>query len=184
MIREILTYGAEELRHKSKPVATVTETIRRAVRDMLDTMYANSGVGLAAEQIGRDEAICVIDVTGVRAGDEPGTVENPVVPMPLVMLNPRITVAQGEQTGQEGCLSFPEVQVNIRRSAQVTARYMDLDGRQCDVTAVGLLARAIQHELDHLDGVLLVDRMSHMQKLAVSGKLKRLKGEPRSRCVS
>lgn len=184
MTRDILTFGAGVLREKSVRVESVTDGIRRLVRDMLETMYANQGAGLAAEQIGRTEAICVIDVSYARQGVPPDQVENADVPMPLVMLNPEIVAMEGEQTGQEGCLSFPEIFVNIKRAAAVTARYMDLDGRTREVRAVGLLARAIQHEFDHLEGVLLVDRMSHMQKLAVSGRLKRLKGEPRSHYVS
>ncbi len=169
---------------KSERVEKVTEGIRRLVRDMLQTMYANHGAGLAAEQIGRTESVCVIDVSYAREGVPPSKVENADIPMPLVMLNPEIVGMEGEQVGQEGCLSFPDIFVNLKRAAAVTARYTDLDGQPHEIRAVGLLARAIQHELDHLDGVLLVDRMSHMQKLAVSGRLKRLKGEPRSQYVS
>jgi peptide deformylase len=184
LTRDILTFGADVLRKKSEPVKAVTDGLRRLVKDMLDTMYANQGAGLAAEQIGRTESVCVIDVSDARQGGGSEAVENADVPMPLVMLNPEIVAADGEQIGQEGCLSFPEVFVKIKRAQTVTARYMDLDGATREVHTTGLLARAIQHELDHLAGVLLVDRMSHMQKLAVSGRLKRLKGEPRSQHVS
>ena len=90
-------------------------------------------------------------------------------------MNPEITAADGEQCGDEGCLSFPEIYVKIRRAADVTAAYTDLDNRRQTVRATGLLARAIQHEIDHLNGVLLVDRMSMVQKAALAGKLKRLK---------
>jgi peptide deformylase len=171
----IVKYGNPVLREKSMPVKHVDEDIRRLVRDMLETMYANEGIGLAAEQIGRREAIFVIDtqVTKPRAGRDPEP--PPPVAMPVVMINPRITAAEGEQTGPEGCLSFPDVFVNIRRAEKVRVTYMDLENRTCETEATGLFARAVQHELDHLNGVLLVDRMSLAQKVAVAGKLKRLK---------
>jgi peptide deformylase len=95
--------------------------------------------------------------------------------MPVVMINPRIVEEEGQQSGQEGCLSFPEIFVGVKRAAKVTAAFMNLEGREEKVLAQGLFARAIQHELDHLNGVLLVDRMSPVQKVANAGKLKRLK---------
>lgn len=180
MKQTIVIYGHPTLRVKATPVTQVDDRIRQLARDMLETMYAHEGIGLAAEQIGRTERVCVIDVTGgkPRAGREAEPA--PAVPMPVVMLNPTITARDGEQTGPEGCLSFPEVFVSIRRAQNVHVTYMDLDGRTCEADASGLFARAIQHELDHLDGVLLVDRMSVAQKLAVAGKLKRLKRDSAS----
>jgi peptide deformylase len=143
---------------------------------MLETMREHNGVGLAAEQIGRTEALCVIDVSGgERSGEAAARVAQCGVPMPLIMVNPQIVARHGEQTDREGCLSFPEVFATITRSAEVTVVFTDLDNGQQMVTAHDLLARAIQHEIDHLDGVLLVDRMSPVQKVALSGQLKRLK---------
>lgn len=168
---EIRTYGDEALRRKAVPVKDVDEDIRRLAREMLETMYASDGVGLAAEQVGRSEAVCVIDIPK-RAGQDEGNPE-----MPLVLINPVITDESGEQTGQEGCLSFPGVSVNIKRAMRVTVSFTGEDGNQRSVEANGLLARAIQHEVDHLNGVLLVDRMSWTEKLTVSGQLKRLKQE-------
>lgn len=177
MLYEIRTYGDDVLREDASPVAEVTDGIRQLAKDMLETMYVKSGAGLAAEQIGRNEAVCVIDVSFAdrereKEGQPP---ENPDVPMPLVLINPEITASEGEQSGPEGCLSFPEIFVKVPRAAGVTVAFTDLNGDRQEVRARGLLARAIQHELDHLRGVLLVDRMSHVQKVAVFGKLKRLK---------
>lgn len=172
LMATILTYGSAALRNRALPVTQVTEEIRRLVREMLDTMYAANGVGLAAQQIGRTEAVCVIDVPPSRDA-EPSAL--PRVPMPLILLNPRIVESNGEVSAQEGCLSFPEIYVTLTRSARVVVRYMDLEGREQEVQADGLLARAIQHELDHLNGVLLVDRMNAVQKIAFAGRLKRLR---------
>jgi len=178
VIHEVVIYGQEVLRHKARPVASVTPEIRTWVRDMLDTMYAARGVGLAAEQIGREESICVIDVP--TDAEKPECVAfNAAIPMPLIMLNPVITATTGEQRNDEGCLSFPEISVPITRPLQATVSYMNLDGKPQSVTAQGLLARAILHETDHLNGVLLVDRMSPLQRLSVAGKLKRLQAEAR-----
>ncbi len=175
---EIVTYGNPALKRKTRPVALVNKAIRELARDMLEAMYRANGVGLAAPQVGRDEAICVIDVTPRdEAGYPVPATENAGVAMPLVMVNPEVFRAEGEQRGQEGCLSFPEIFVTLTCAADVTVRYMDLEGREQFVNGVGLLARALLHEIDHLHGVLLVDRMSAVQKLAVSGKLKRLKQE-------
>jgi peptide deformylase len=173
---EIKTYGNSVLREKATPVAAVDDEIRALARDMLDAMYRSNGIGLAAEQVGRRECICVIDVPPMR-DEQTGEMvnQNPQVAMPMVLVNPRIEEARGEQTGPEGCLSFPDICVNVKRAAEVRVSYLDLESRSQTVETRGLLARAIQHELDHLNGVLLVDHMSAVQKVAVAGKLKRIK---------
>lgn len=174
----VLTFGAPVLRQKSVPVKEVTDDIRRLARELLGTMYSSVGLGLAAEQIGRTEAICVIDVPPDQdMAEETGLRENPMIGMPLVLINPRMLEMAGEQTGREGCLSFPDITVTIRRAKEVTVAFTDLEGRNQTLKAQGLLARAMQHELDHLNGVLLVDRMSPVQRIAVAGKLRRLKKE-------
>jgi len=165
-VSSIVRYGSPVLREKATPVVIVDDNIRALVSDMLASMYAENGVGLAAEQIGRTEAICVIDVPREQACG---------VEMPLVLINPQIIESEGEQIGQEGCLSFPDVYINVRRAQRVKATYLDTDGREQAVEATDLLSRAIQHELDHLNGVLLVDHMSPVQKVANAGKLKRMK---------
>jgi len=155
------------------PVASITDEIRTLTRDMLASMYAARGVGLAAEQVGRTESLCVIDIPP-DAEKEACRAENAAVAMPLTMVNPEIVAAEGKQRNEEGCLSFPEINVQVTRADRVTVSYTDLNGVRQTISARGLLARAIQHEVDHLDGVLLVDKMSPMQKIAVAGKLKRL----------
>lgn len=169
----ITIYGEEVLRRKASKVEEFTPALKALATEMLGAMAAANGVGLAAEQVGETCAMCVIDVP--RDCERKECVEfNSSIAMPLVMVNPKITARDGKQRDEEGCLSFPEIGAPITRSMQVTARYQDLDGAEHEITARGLLARAIQHELDHLDGVLLVDRMSPLQRVAVAGQLKRL----------
>ncbi len=162
----IVKFGNRALREKSKVIEVVNDDIRALASDMLATMREADGIGLAAEQIGRDEAICIIDVPKEHAYD---------VEMPLVLINLEIIEAAGELHEQEGCLSFPDIYIKVHRAKHVTATYTDLDGTRQTVKATGLLGRAIQHELDHLNGVLLVDHMSPVQKVANAGKLKRMK---------
>jgi len=165
-VNTVVKYGNPVLREKAVPVSVVDEGVRALVGDMLASMYAENGVGLAAEQIGRTEAVCVIDVPAEQACG---------VRMPLVLINPKIVEAEGEQVGQEGCLSFPDIYINVRRAQRVKADFLDTEGHTQSVDATGLLSRAIQHELDHLNGVLLVDHMSPVQRVANAGKLKRMK---------
>ena len=174
MTYQVVTFGQDALRAKAKPVAELTDEIRKLAADMLETMYAAGGVGLAAEQVGRDERICVIDVPADAERKE--CVEfNKAVEMPLVLINPEIKeLSKATQRGSEGCLSFPEIFAQITRANEVAVEYTGLDGVRRTARARGLLARAIQHECDHLDGVLLVDKMSTVQRISVSGKLKRL----------
>jgi len=165
-VLEIVKYGAEVLRQKAVPVPEVDDAIRALVKEMLASMYAAEGVGLAAEQIGRTEAVCLVDVPNEDACG---------IPMPLVLVNPVIRELEGEQCGQEGCLSFPGIYVQVKRAERAVVDYMDLDGKPATVEATGLLSRAIQHEIDHLNGVLLIDKMTAVQKVAHAGKLKRMK---------
>lgn len=170
----VVTYGQEVLREKATEVGEVTDETRRLAKDMLKCMYDAEGVGLAAEQIGRTERMCVIDIPA--EAEKKDCVEfNSPIEMPLVMVDPIIKeLSSKTQRGNEGCLSFPEISVQITRANEVEVEYTNLDGARKTIRARGLLARAIQHECDHLDGVLLVDRMSPVQRLSVKGKLKRL----------
>lgn len=180
MIHDIVTFGQEVLRHKAQPVPSITKEIKTLVQDLLDSMYKARGVGLAAEQIGREEAVCVIDVPAESEKPE-CVVINAAIAMPLILINPVITATAGQQRNDEGCLSFPDINTPITRAMQVTVTYQDLAGKSQTATAQGLLARAILHETDHLNGVLLVDHMSTIQRLAVAGKLKRLQAEAKER---
>lgn len=170
---KIYKYGEPVLREKSEPVAVVTEPLRILAADMFVTMHAAKGVGLAAQQVGRTERICVIDIPEGCENEEDEAF-NSIVRMPLVLFNPEIISREGSQCDKEGCLSFPGVGGSVTRAAQVTCQYLDADNMPQIVTARGFLARAIQHELDHLDGVLYVDHLSEAERLSFEPKLKKL----------
>lgn len=174
MILPIVTYGCAVLREKANPVGVIQKELEVLAADMLETMYDAKGLGLAAPQVGVSTRMVVIDVP-LDLEKEASREENAAIPMPLVMLNPEILTREGTQRNEEGCLSFPQIGAQITRSNRVTVRYLGLDGKDHTITASGLLARALQHETDHLDGVLLVDKMSSLQKLSVAGQLKRLR---------
>lgn len=175
MASPITTYGNPVLREKAKPVAEVTSELRELADRMLGLMYSAEGIGLAAEQIGRTEALFVLDVPARADQDEQGRALNPGVKMPMVVFNPEIIGTSKETDGcDEGCLSFPGLQVNVVRPKEVVLRYLDRDGNEKTVNAKGLLARAIQHENDHLNGVLLVDKMNVGEKMLNYRKLGRL----------
>ncbi|RKX47636.1 MAG: peptide deformylase [Verrucomicrobia bacterium] len=171
----ICTYGNPALRKKAVAVKEVDDGVRALAEEMLETMHRERGVGLAAEQVGRTECLCVIDIPVDSDIGDDGIRDNPDVEMPLVLINPKITGHTDDvQVGEEGCLSFPEIFANVERWYEIGFEYTDCAGDRQTGHGKGLLARAIQHELDHLDGILLVDRMSHVKKVALSGKLKRL----------
>jgi peptide deformylase len=163
MILPIIHYGDPVLRKKGAVIEKVTDAIRQLARDMIDTMCAARGLGLAAQQVGKAIQLAVFDV---RSGDRPsqlfiGARETPLAEvMPLVLVNPRITQSEGIDCGSEGCLSFPEISGDIVRAGTVHVTATGLDGNPLQFVATGLLSRAVQHELDHLNGVLLIDRMT------------------------
>ncbi len=178
MILEIVQFGDPVLRAKGKRIAQIDDDIRHLAADMLETMVDANGVGLAAQQIGRALQLTVIDITGA---DRPSTMRvdgqevDPEAFMPLVLINPVVTPGQGKETGVEGCLSFPEISAEITRPAAVHVQAEGLDGERVEFHAEGLLARAVQHEVDHLHGVLFIDRMNSATRAGLAGKLKRLK---------
>jgi len=173
MVLKVCKYGEKVLREKATPVAVVTDELRKVADDMVETMHKAKGVGLAAQQVGRTERMCVIDIP--EGCDEPeDEVFNAPIPMPLRLWNPEILAQEGTVCDKEGCLSFPGVGGSLTRAAQVTAQYLDADNRPQVITARGYLARALQHEIDHLDGVLYIDRMSAVERLKYSSKLKKL----------
>jgi len=174
MILPVVKYGAPVLREKSVPVPHVTDALVSLAQDMLDTMYKTKGVGLAAQQIGRTERLCVIDVPADCEEDDETRAFNAAVEMPLVMFNPRVLATSGEQPGHEGCLSFPSVGGDVTRPAEATAQYTDEHGVDRIVTVRGFLCRAVMHETDHLDGVLYVDRMTDEQRKPLEQKLAKL----------
>lgn len=174
MVLPVIKYGERVLREKSHPVAEVTPELRELAANMIETMYAAKGVGLAAQQVGRTEAMFVIDVPPDCYEDPEVRAFNAPIPMPLVMFNPEIIGAEGSQRDSEGCLSFPNMSGHVTRPFQVAASYLDLNGNRQMINACGLLARAILHENDHLNGVLYVDHLSAVEKMTMSSKLKKL----------
>ncbi len=183
MILEIVKYGHPVLREKGKEIKEVDEKIRALAADMLDTMRAANGVGLAAQQVGVPLQICVVDVAGIEdrpsaiwIGDQEVEIEGL---MPLILLNPKLKLSEEKESGNEGCLSFPDMSAEIIRAEGVRCAARLLDGKDLEFEAAGLLARALQHEVDHLNGVLFIDRMSSAAKASLAGKLKRLQKETR-----
>jgi len=145
---------------------------------MIETMHAEEGIGLAAQQVGETVALCVVDVPAHCDADAEGRPLNPGLVMPMVMFNPHIIRAsEPTEAREEGCLSFPEIRAKIVRPSEVTVRWMDEDGREREATLRGLTARCVQHEMDHLDGILISDRMSPVMRIALGGRLKRLRQE-------
>jgi peptide deformylase len=167
----ITKYGEPILRQKGARVEKITPEIRQLIEDMFETMYEARGVGLAAQQIGKALQLCIIDVTGVK--DRPSTMEiggasvDPEKHMPLVLINPEIKPLGDPVTGGEGCLSFPEIYGDVTRPAQVDVVATDAKGNSFSFRAGGLLAKAVQHEFDHLQGILFIDRMSAATKAEV-----------------
>jgi peptide deformylase len=161
-IRNILHYPDPRLREKGKPISVVTPEIERLIDDMAETMYAAPGVGLAATQIGEAHRLFIVDVS---SEGEPSDLK--------VFINPEIVVKEGEEVGPEGCLSFPGVNEDIKRAMKVTVRAIGRDGKAFELSADGLLAVAIQHENDHLDGVLMIDRMGVLKKRIVQRKMQK-----------
>ncbi|MBQ7667167.1 MAG: peptide deformylase [Kiritimatiellae bacterium] len=172
---DIAKYGDPVLSKKAIPVKAVTPALRTLAHEMLAKMYEADGVGLAAEQIGRTEALCVIDVPPSAQGSDASL--NAAVRMPMIMFNPVVSAAEGSQRGSEGCLSFPGISAQITRARSVTVDWMGEDGKHYSARVHGLLARAVQHEVDHLSGIVFVDRVSATQSVLLRGKLSRLKKE-------
>ena len=177
----IRKYGDPALRIKGKPVAEVDSRIRELADNMLETMRAANGIGLAAQQVGEALQLTVVDVSAVE--DRPSTMAwngrevNLGDHMPLVILNPRIETGPEKEMASEGCLSFPEISADIERAGWAKIEAQTLDGERVEIEATGLLARALQHEIDHLNGILFIDRMSSAAKAGLSSKLKRLQKE-------
>jgi peptide deformylase len=183
MILQILEYGDPILRAKGKPVENIDDRIRELAANMVETMHAANGVGLAAQQIGEALQLTVLDVSLVE--DRSSTLKldgrdvDPKAAMPLVLINPEIQLHGTTEVGVEGCLSFPEITGDIERAKSVIVRAQTLEGGTIEIEASGFLARAIQHEGDHLNGILFIDRMNSAAKAALSSRLKRLQKETR-----
>jgi len=163
VIHPILQFGAPELQLKSQPVERFDEELKTLTQDMLQTMYAAPGIGLAAPQIGINLRLTVIDIT---AGEEKGH--------QIVLVNPKITEQEGGEKGEEGCLSIPGFTAVVERPQQVRVVAQDLDGNPIEVGGSELLARAICHEIDHLNGILYIDRISRLKRELIKRKIQKL----------
>ncbi len=162
MTRPILTYGHPVLRRATRPVGNLDGDLDRLIGDMVETMYAAPGVGLAANQVGSLDRVFVANPSEDR---DPAKL--------LVLINPELTEAEGEIVAEEGCLSIPDVREEVRRARRVLVRGLDRDGRPVEIEAEGLLARIFQHELDHLNGILFVDRLSPAKRDILLRKLRK-----------
>jgi peptide deformylase len=178
MIREIVQFGHPVLRQRCRPVTAVDDALIQLVEDMLDTMASANGVGLAAPQVGEDLRLAVIDVSHdpdcisyLKVNGEDAELESI---MPLIFINPELAFGQAKEFGMEGCLSIRGIRAEVRRPDAVKATLPQLDGTVLEIETDGLLARALQHEIDHLNGVLFVDRLPAFAKVSMKNRLKRL----------
>jgi len=173
-----MQYGDPILRAKGKQIEKIDDYIRALAANMIETMHAANGIGLAAQQVGEALQLAVLDISQIE--DRPsglnlnGSDVDPTTSMPLVLINPEIELGGETEVGIEGCLSFPEITGQIERAEFTMARARNLEGDKIEIVASGLLARAIQHEVDHLNGILFIDRMNSAAKAALSSRLKRL----------
>lgn len=161
-VRDILIIGDPILATPSEPVDAVTEDIVRLARDMAETMHAAPGIGLAAPQVGVGKRVIVVDLS---VGEDPAALH--------AVVNPEIVAQNGEAVCEEGCLSVPDIREKVVRPYQVTIRGLDLEGRPVEITGEDLLARAFCHEIDHLDGILFVDKLSSLKRKLIKKKLKK-----------
>jgi len=184
MILEIVKYGHPALRKKGERIEHITPEVKKLIADLFETMEENHGVGLAAQQVGVAKQITVIDIRAVT--DRPSTLEldgqpaDPADIMPLVLINPEITPAGEPVKGGEGCLSFPEIFGEISRPSIVDVQALDAKGRPIAFRCGGLLARAAQHELDHLHGILFIDRMDKKTKMELQPDLDELQAKTKA----
>jgi len=165
---EILHFPDPRLRIRAKSLAAVTDATRALIKDMLETMYAAPGIGLAATQVGVDQRVIVVDVS--EDGDES-----------MAFINPEILSQEGSEVMQEGCLSVPGVYEEVERAERIRVRALDRDGRQVEFDADGLLAVCIQHEVDHLNGKLFVDYLSELKRKRIKKRIEKEERELKER---
>ncbi|OSM06119.1 peptide deformylase [Magnetofaba australis] len=168
-ILPIVTAPDPVLKAKAKPVEAVTDEIRQLMDDMLETMYDAPGIGLAAPQVGVSKRIIVVDVDQSNP-DKDGK-------NPMCFANPQIVASTGETSYDEGCLSVPDAIASVNRMEKITLKALDRNGDEVTLEADGLLSICLQHEIDHLDGVLFIDRISRLKREMIIKKLKKMKAE-------
>jgi len=180
----VVKYGTPVLRQKGARIETITPAIKKLAADMMETMYSYKGVGLAAQQVAVAIQMTVIDVRGVT--DRPSSLELNGQPadvngfMPLVLINPQVKSVGQPATGPEGCLSFPEIYADITRPDVVDVKALNLEGKPVEFRCGGMLARVVQHELDHLHGILFIDRMDKKTKEELRPELETLMAETKA----
>jgi len=184
MILEVVKYGHPVLRQKGARIEKVTPDVKKLINDMFETMNANHGVGLAAQQVGQALQVTVIDVREVK--DRPSWLEwdgktvEANEHMPLVLINPELKPEGDSVAGGEGCLSFPEIYAEITRPESVTVKALDKKGKPIEFRCGGLLARVVQHETDHLNGILFIDRMTRKIKEELRPELDALQAKTKA----
>jgi peptide deformylase len=165
-VLDICKYPDPVLLQKAEPIKNIDAAVQKLIQDMIDTMYLAPGIGLAANQVGKPLRLIVFDVSPKDQDRNPS-----------IILNPEIIEAEGEQILEEGCLSVPEYYSDVKRSAKVLVRGLDAEGKPVDVCGEGILATVLQHEIDHLDGILFIERISALKralyKKRVQKKLKK-----------
>jgi peptide deformylase len=162
-IHEIVKYPDPVLARRGEPITVFDDKLKTLVEEMFESMYAAQGIGLAAPQIGLSQRLTVIDVSFKKNPDEK-----------IVLINPEIIDREGEQYEEEGCLSLPDIRDKVKRAAKVKVRAQNTDGEWFEIEGEELLSRAFQHEIDHLDGVLFIDRLSRLKKDLTVRKIKKL----------
>ncbi len=163
-LREVVKFPDKRLREKSQPIEEVTDEIRELAHDMLDVMYDEPGIGLAAPQAGEAIRLIVLDTQWTEEGAERD---------PLVLVNPEIQQSEGKLVWKEGCLSVPNFEAEVERAERVRFCARDLEGQEVAIDATGLLAVCLQHEVDHLDGILFIDRISRLKRNLYAQKRKK-----------
>ncbi|MEK7712490.1 MAG: peptide deformylase [Nitrospirota bacterium] len=163
---EIKKYPEKVLKEKTAPVVDINSSIQRLIDDMIETMYAAKGVGLAANQVGVSKRLCVIDIS---AADE----KTPLI----VIINPEIVEKKGSVEDEEGCLSIHEYRAKVKRAEEVLVKGLDRKGKPIEIAGGDLLARALQHEIDHLDGLLFIDRLSPIKREFFKKRYKKILSE-------
>ena len=183
-ILPIYLFGTEVLKKKAKPVETLDDSTVKLIYDMFETMHEANGIGLAANQVGDLRRVITIDISDVTEPNAEGETEDtmhptsPDLPKTLALINPEILREDGSWTMEEGCLSLPHLHEGVERAEKIRLRFYDADFKKQELSADGLLARVILHEVDHLNGVLFVDRVSRTKRSMLLPKLRKIrKGE-------
>ena len=161
-VRPIVLYPDPVLLRPTRPVETVDQAVRELIQDLMDTMHAAPGIGLAANQVGESRRVCVVDLS---VGETPGDLK--------VLVNPRVVAVEGSQVDEEGCLSFPDVTLEVERAMRATVEALDGEGRPITVTGEGLLARAMLHEIEHLDGQTFLRNVSSLKRQLVTRQIRK-----------